>query len=197
MFFTEDLAFSSTKPTNIYTFQESFIFSQKFPQRMQNEKNMPGHVLRELHRFLERNKKTRRTKNRKNTQNKKTRGAKNNTLTSQMVGILSAKSPSLQTGLSRNQVELLIADVKPLKTALFLVVPTRAQDQPPVRHEQSSALAPVLVVSLYSYYAAGQFVRKHSFEATFLRMQAVHLFSNAHFDRRVANTMQYSCFVKS
>ena len=32
---------------------------------MQNKKNMPGHVLRELHRFLERNKKTRRIKKQK------------------------------------------------------------------------------------------------------------------------------------
>ena len=58
MFFTDDLAFSCTKPTNMYTFQESLgFFSRKIPQRMQNKKNMPGHVLRELHRFLERNKK--------------------------------------------------------------------------------------------------------------------------------------------
>ena len=57
MFFTEDLTFSCTKPTNIYTFQESLGFSQKFTQRMQNKKSMPGHVLRELHHFLESNKK--------------------------------------------------------------------------------------------------------------------------------------------
>ena len=87
---------------------------------MQNEKNMPGHVLRELHRFLERNKKTRRTKKqkKKHAEQKNTR-SKKNTLTSQMVGILSAESPSLQTGPSRNQVELLIADVKPLKLPCF------------------------------------------------------------------------------
>ena len=32
---------------------------------MQNKKNLPGHFLRELHRFLERNQKTRRTKKQK------------------------------------------------------------------------------------------------------------------------------------
>ena len=76
MFFTDDLAFSCTKPTNIYTFQESLGFSSKILTKNAEQKNMPWHVLRESHRFLERNKKTRRTKTQKNTQNKKTRGAK-------------------------------------------------------------------------------------------------------------------------
>ena len=70
MFFAEDLAFSCTKPTNIYTFQESFIFS-KIPATNAEQKNMPGHVLRELHRFLRRNKKTRRTKKQKKKKKKK------------------------------------------------------------------------------------------------------------------------------
>ena len=51
-------------------FSRKSRFFQKLPQRMQNKKNMTGHVLRELHRFLERNKK-RRTKNGKNKQKKK------------------------------------------------------------------------------------------------------------------------------
>ena len=75
MFFTDDLAFSCTTPTNIHTFQESLGFSQKIPTKNAEQKNMPGHVLRELHRFLERNKKHAEQNNRKNTQNKKTRGA--------------------------------------------------------------------------------------------------------------------------
>ena len=80
MFFTDDLAFSCTKPTNIYTFQESLGFFSKIPTKNAEQKNMPGHVLRELHRFLERNKKHAEQKSRKNTQNKTTRGAKKKTL---------------------------------------------------------------------------------------------------------------------
>ena len=71
MFFTEDLAFSCAEPTNIYTFKESLgFFVKKWPQRMQNKKNMPGHVLRELHRFLERNKKHAEQKHRKKKKKK-------------------------------------------------------------------------------------------------------------------------------
>ena len=42
MLFTEDLAFSCTKPTNIYTFLGSLGFSQKIPQRMQNKTTCLG-----------------------------------------------------------------------------------------------------------------------------------------------------------
>ena len=77
MFFADDLAFSCTKPTNIYTFQEILGFFSKIPQTMQNRKNMPGHVLRELHRFLERNKKhTEQKMRKKNTQQKNTQSKK-------------------------------------------------------------------------------------------------------------------------
>ena len=65
MFFTDDLAFSCTKPTNIYTFQDSLGFFSKNPTKNAEQKNMPGHVLRELHRFLERNKKHAEQNNRK------------------------------------------------------------------------------------------------------------------------------------
>ena len=82
MFFTDDLAFSCTKPTNIYTFQESLgFFLKNSHKECRTKKTMPGHVLCELHRFLERNEKHAEQTNRKNTQNKKTRGAKTKTLT--------------------------------------------------------------------------------------------------------------------
>ena len=66
MFFTDDFAFSCTKPANIYTFQESLGFSQNSHKECRT-----GHVLRELHRFLERNNKHAEQKKQKNIQNKK------------------------------------------------------------------------------------------------------------------------------
>ena len=62
-------------------FKNISVFFSTIPTTKAEQKNMPGHVLRELHRFLERNKKHAEQTNRKKTQNKKTRGAKKNTLT--------------------------------------------------------------------------------------------------------------------
>ena len=70
MFFTDDFAFSCTKLTNIYTFQESLsFFSKVHTKNAELTQNMPGHVLRELHRFLERNKKHAEQKNTHRTKN--------------------------------------------------------------------------------------------------------------------------------
>ena len=62
MFVTDDLAFSCTKPTNIYTFQESLGFSQKIPQRMQNKKKPDWACFAAVASFSREKQKTRRTK---------------------------------------------------------------------------------------------------------------------------------------
>ena len=82
----------------LYKTYEYLHFSRRsrfFLKNSHNEcrkKNMPGHVLRELHRFLERNKNTQNkiTVTEKHTQNQKTRAAKKTTLTPVLLAIIQA-----------------------------------------------------------------------------------------------------------